>query len=79
MQDAGAGKQALRRMLPQGGARNRPDRLSEQLTERHCRQLIEAAGTAWAAGTPFNRFVTLAFGKSGIDARDCVVATGDWI
>jgi hypothetical protein len=28
-------------------------------------------------GMPFNRFATLAFGKCGIDAKDCVAATGD--
>lgn len=71
----GRRKPALRR----GGARNRADRQSVQLTESQCRKLIAAAGIAWAAGSPFNRFATLAFGKSGIDARDCVAATGDWI
>jgi hypothetical protein len=65
--------------IRRGGARNRADRQSAQLTEQHCRKLIAAAGIAWAGGTPFNRFATLAFGKSGIDTRDCVAATGDWI
>jgi hypothetical protein len=73
------GEQARKRTLRRGGARIRADRQSEQLTARHCRNLIAAAGIAWAAGTPFNRFATIAFGKSGIDARDCVAATGDWI
>ncbi len=71
--------QAHRWTLPRGGARNRADRQSLQLSEPQCRKLIAAAGTAWAAGTPFNRFATFAFGKAGIDARDCVAATGDWI
>ena len=74
-----AEEKGRRRMLRQGGARNRADRQTEQLTERQCRKLIAAAGIAWAAGAPFNRFATFAFGKSGIDARDCVAATGDWI
>ena len=74
-----AGKLARRGMLRRGGAHNRADRQSWQLTETNCRNLIEAAGIAWAAGTPFNRFATLAFGKSEIDARDCVAATGDFI
>jgi hypothetical protein len=65
-------------VLRRGGARNRSDRQSVQLAERQCRKLIAAAGVAWAAGTPFNRFATLAFGKCGIDARDCVAATGEW-
>ena len=73
------GLQVRRRALPRGGARNRADRQSWKLAEHHCRNLISAAGTAWAAGTPFNRFATFAFGKSGIDARECVAATGDWI
>ena len=68
-----------RPVLRRGGARNRADRKSWHLTEAKCRCLIEAAGIAWAAGTPFNRFATLAFGKCGIDAPDCVAATGDWI
>lgn len=72
-------KQARRRTLRRGGARNKADRQTAQLTERQCRNLIAAAGTAWAAGTPLNRFATLAFGKCGIEARDCVAATGDWI
>lgn len=74
-----AGEQVRRRTLRRGGARNRADRQSKRLTEPQCRKLIVAAGIAWAAGTPFNRFATLAFGRSGIDAQDCVAATGDWI
>lgn len=73
------GFQARKAVLRRGGARNRADRQSWQLTERNCSDLIAAAGTAWAAGKPFNRFATVAFGKTGIDARDCVAATGDWI
>ena len=73
------GDQWRRAALRRGGARNRADRQSWQLSERNCRRLIAAAGIAWAAGTPFNRFATLAFGKSGIEARDCVAATGDFI
>lgn len=68
-----------RRLLPQGGARNRRDRESWQLTEKNCRDLIAATGVALAIGMPFNRFATLAFGKCGIDAKDCVAATGEWI
>lgn len=74
-----SGNPMRRATLRRGGARNRADRQSWQLTEPNCRKLIAAAGTAWAAGTPFNRFATFAFGKAGIDARDCVDATGDWI
>lgn len=73
------GFQARKAVLRRGGARNRADRQSWQLTEGNCSDLIAAAGTAWAAGMPFNRFATVAFGKTGIDARDCVAATGDWI
>lgn len=67
-----------KRRLRRGGTRRRADP-SEQLKEAQCRKLIEAAGVAWAAGSPFNRFATFAFGKSRIDAQDCVAATGDWI
>lgn len=65
--------------LRRGGAHNRANRSTKQLTEQQCRKLIAAAGVAWAAGTPFNRFATIAFGKSGIDARSGVAATGDFI
>lgn len=73
------GIQKPRRTLKRGGARNRADRQSLQLTTRHCRDLIAATGVAWAAGAPFNRFATLAFGKCGLDDRECVAATGHWI
>lgn len=68
-----------KRLLPHGGARRRLADRSWHLKERQCQTLIEATGVAWAAELPFNRFVTLAFGRSGIPARDCVAATGAWI
>lgn len=68
-----------KRLLPHGGPRRRLADPSWQLKEWQCEALIEAAGVAWEAGLPFNRFVTLAFGKSGIPARNCVTATGEWI
>ena len=74
-----AENETRKRTLRRGGARNRAGRQSAQLKAKNCRDLIAAAGIAWAAGTPFNRFATFAFGKSGIDALDCVAATGDFI
>lgn len=68
-----------RRTLQRGGARNRADRESTQLTERQCRSLITASGVAWAAGTPFNRFVTLAWGKSGLGPMQGRAATSSWV
>ncbi len=66
-------------LLKRGGARNRADRTSWQLTERQCRTLLEASFTAWEAGMPFNRFITLACGHGGIDAGDSVRTTGEFV
>lgn len=67
------------RLLPRGGAHNRADRASSQLTERQCRQLIEATWKAKAAGQPFNRFITLLWERGGIDGRDNAKLTGRFI
>lgn len=65
--------------LKRGGARNRRDRVSWSLKERDCRNLIDASFAAWEAGQPLNRFITLAWGKAGIDASEAVRATGEFI
>lgn len=65
--------------MKRGGARNRGDRTSERLTEKHCRDLINAAEAAWQAGQPLNRFMTIHWQKGGIDARGCVIATGAFV
>ena len=67
------------RLLKHGGARNRRDRLSTQLTEHDCRKLLTASEAAFAAGMPLNRFITIAWGKSGIDAQQSVAATGEFV
>ncbi|MEE4537528.1 MAG: hypothetical protein V2J51_03425 [Erythrobacter sp.] len=65
--------------LKQGGPRNRADRPSWQLTEHQCRNVIARSFDAWALGLPMNRFITLAWGKAGIDADKAVWATGEFI
>jgi hypothetical protein len=67
------------KLLPWGGARNRADRSSYQLTERQCSDLIDAAGQAEALGQPFNRFITLLWERGGIDGRDNAKTTGQFI
>lgn len=67
------------RALKRGGARNSRDRKSWQLSEQDCRKLIGASEAAWAAGAPLSRFITLAWGKGGIEANEAVKATGAFI
>lgn len=67
------------RLLARGGAHNRADRASHQLTERQCRQLIEATWQAEVVGQPFNRFITLLWERGGIDGRENAKATGRFI
>lgn len=65
--------------LKRGGARNRRDRVSWQLDEDQCRKIIDRSFDAWDAGQPLTRFITLAWGKGGIDADRAVWATGQFI
>lgn len=67
------------RALKRGGSRLRADRFTLQLTEAQCRMVIGASMTAWAAGLPFNRFITVAWGLGGIDPKASVAATGAFI
>lgn len=67
------------RLLPRGGARNRADRISNQLTERQCKTLIDAAWQAETLGQPFNRYITLLWARGGIDGRDNAKITGRFI
>ena len=67
------------RALKRGGARNSRDRKSWQLSESDCWKLIGASEAAWTAGAPLSRFITLAWGKGGIEASNAVQATGDFI
>lgn len=68
-----------KRLLQRGGANLRADRLSYQLTRPQCRLLLQATATAITNGTPFNRFITIAWGKCGMPRQDSVAATGEWI
>ena len=65
--------------LKQGGARNRADRVSWQLSERQCRLLLDRSHDAWEAGLPLNRFITLAWGKAGKGGCEATQATGKFI
>lgn len=65
--------------LQRGGARNRKDRTSWQLTNKQCQLIIERSFDAWDVGLPLNRFITLAWGLAGIDPCDAVRATGHFI
>lgn len=37
------------------------------------------SSAAWAAGRPMNRYITIAWGKSGVVAKDSVQATGQFV
>lgn len=65
--------------LQQGGARRQRGVASNQLTEKQCRDLIEAATVAWESGFPFNRFITLLWERSEIDARHNGEATARFV
>ncbi len=65
--------------MGRGGARNWADRQSWHLTAHDCQKLLAADQRAMAAGLPFNRYITLAFGKGGIDPADNAKATGAFI
>lgn len=65
--------------LPRGGPNNRRDRVSWQLIERQCWHLIGRSYDAWDAKLPLSRFITLAWGKAGIDPQRAVWATGQFI
>ncbi|MDR6853614.1 hypothetical protein J2Y54_003134 [Sphingomonas sp. BE123] len=62
-----------------GGARNVRGLSTEALTERQCRELVEAMQHAERIGHPFNRFLTITWERSGIDPRDNARAAGRFI
>lgn len=62
-----------------GGARNSRGRVSYQLTERQCRDLLRAVEVAEALGKPFNRWITITWERNGIEPRDNAGATGRFI
>ena len=72
--------------MARGGARNSAQRRSWHLTADQCEQLFKAADDAFAAGLPFNRFITVLWQRGGIDPADNAKATGaftkraaDWL
>lgn len=65
--------------LKRGGARNRRDRVSWQLSAHQCRRVTDRVMLALYEGLPMSRFITLAWGLAGIDAAHAVAATGAFI
>ena len=72
-------RRVKRRLLQRGGARQQRDKTSNQLTEKQCRDLIDAALVACESGFPFNRYITLLWEKAGVDARQNGKATAHFI
>lgn len=71
----GQGRVRLRR----GGARNTRLRTSQMLTEKQCRDAIEATRASIAANLPPNRFITIAWEKGEKPPEDAVSATGQFV
>lgn len=67
------------KLLKRGGARNRRNRASWNLKEADCCKLIGASEAAFVANMPLNRFVTIGWGLSKIEACESVAATGEFI
>lgn len=65
--------------LRRGGAHNRADRVSWQLSGPQCERIVERSYDAWRAGLPLNRFVTVAWGLAGVEASSAVTATGEFV
>lgn len=70
---------AGQRLLERGGKRRKPNISTSQLSERQCRNIIAATYASIAIGQPFNRFITLLWERSGIDARDNAAATARFV
>lgn len=62
-----------------GGARNRADRTSIELSVGQVGNLIEATGHAIAIGLPFTRFITIHWELAGIDTGRMAKATGKYL
>ncbi len=68
-----------------GGARNKAYRASGALTEKQCRELIEATAFSVRIGLPFNILLTIHFeaggigdGQAGASLRAFLKNAGDW-
>lgn len=62
-----------------GGARNRADRESHQLTAAQIANLLAAASHATRIGLPFTRMVTIHWGAAGVPLGAMAKATGRFI
>ena len=69
-----------------GGARNSASRVSDYINPVKAVELVEAAQRAMAIGLPFNRHLTVHWGKAGLSDSDAAFATGrmiklirDWV
>lgn len=62
-----------------GGARNRGDRVSDNLTLRQVQSTIEAAQFAAASGIPLNRHITVHWQDAGVPDNQAAAATGAFI
>jgi hypothetical protein len=62
-----------------GGARNRADRVTVDLTLQQVRNTIEAAQFAVATGIPLNRHITVHWQEAGIADNRAAAATGAFI
>lgn len=62
-----------------GGARNRADRESEDLTAAQVSNLIAAAAHAHAIGLPFTRMITIHWQSAGVPLAKMVWATGRFV
>lgn len=65
--------------LKRGGARNRADRVSTQLTRSQCEKAIAACEAAIAVSRPPNRFITISWQLGGICPSNAVHATSKFI
>ncbi len=59
-----------------GGARNRHDRTSLNLSERQCHDMVAAATYALSIGLPFNRHWTVHYERAGIADQDGAAFVG---
>jgi hypothetical protein len=69
-----------------GGPRNSASRVSKHIRPLKALEFVEAALKAHSVGLPFNRHLTVHWGKAGFDDREAAMATGrliklvrDWI
>lgn len=59
-----------------GGSRNSASRVSEHISQLKALEFVEAAQRAYAIGLPFNRHLTVHWGKAGLRDAEAAAATG---